>query len=290
MAIDLLDTVDITVDSTYNASTNPNFAADWAQFYFGDPVRKIAGFSLLWVNVPFTYHVIDATNNTFTLTVGATPYEIRLPYGTFNSLNFPNILQTSIAAAGVPNPTNFQSFVGTHDLKFVLYNSGSAFSLQFPTLETAHMLGFYGAVNTIFVSQNGTILDAQGSVLLGGAPVNYIQPVHVVNFQSCSTLKIWCSGLQGDSGAPARDINGKQLLLGIIPVNASYGGVINYTHEPQMIPYALDSLNSLALQVSMGDDRSFAFTNPETGTVLGSNFLPLNGQGFQVGIRLYRAA
>lgn len=288
MSIDLLDTVDITLDSTYNAATNPNFSADWAQFYFQDPVKKIVGFSLMWVNVPFTYHVIDATNNTFTLIVGAVTYEINLPYGTFNSFNFPTILQTALVGAGVPNANNFQSYVGAHDLKFVLYNSVSAFSLQFPTQSTAHMLGFYGPENTLFPSQNGTILDAQGSLLLGGAAVNYIQPANVVNFQSCSTLKIWCSGLQGDSGSPARDVGGKQLLIGIIPVNAPYGGVINYQHEPQMIPYAIDSLNTLALQVSLGDDRPYAFTNPQSGTVLGSTFLPLNGQGFQVGLRLYR--
>ena len=73
-----------------NQSKNENFyTTDWPNFFLGKPLNNVAALKITEVSIPFTFYLINATNNTFQFTEfdGTTTHTqtITIPIGNYSS-------------------------------------------------------------------------------------------------------------------------------------------------------------------------------------------------------------
>lgn len=274
------DSIDVVLDTT-GLNTNRQ---QWIDMRMSGAIENVTGYSLLWVRVPYAYDVIDSGNNEFVFNTGAVDYLCRLQIGTYNAAILQNVFQSALALAGVPNPYEFQIFVGSFDGQLVIWHPTRTFSLQWSNNVLTRMFGFSHIFSAASVS--GLTYDAHGALVNGGVAVNYLKSPDAVDLQSIANIKFWTS-IQSASPS-SRDVRNDQSITAIIPVTSSYGGVIHYRHKVQMLPMSSpQTVTDLRVQISAADDRESTYYDTPSGQFVKTNFLPIGGLGFQFGVRFY---
>ena len=72
-------------------------------------------------------------------------------------------------------------------------------------------------------------------------------------------------------------------LLGFWPVNSNYQGTIEYTNqESEFFPMSKSNISTIKLWLTIGNRTTY---HDGTNT---TNYLPLNGEAFQVGLKFYK--
>lgn len=274
------DSLDVVLDTVGRTSNKQQ----WIDMTLSGAIEDVVGYSLLWFRAPFAFDVIDSGNNEFIFTTGATDYLCRLQIGCYNATNIQNVMQTALYLGGVPNAQTYQVFVGLVDTQLVIWHPTQTFSVRWGNKVQSRLFGFGGFFNA--GSVNGVTYSDQGALLNGGNPVNYIKSPDVVDLININVLKFW-SSLQNDTPS-SRDLRSDQSLTAIIPVTSNYGDIINYRHKVQLLPISVpQTVTSMRVQVSAGDDRESTYYDTESGQLVKTNFLPLGGLGFQFGVRFY---
>lgn len=104
---------DQSVDGAYNP-------LNWPLFYLGRPLTNVAAIKILEVQIPFSYYVINAVNNTFVvyLTWGnyesTNYYTVTIPVGNYTSSSFSAAIATALnTATGYTWTVNYSNLTNT---------------------------------------------------------------------------------------------------------------------------------------------------------------------------------
>ena len=103
---------------------------DYPMFYFDDPITDIAYFKVLEAQIPFSYLVVNSTNNVFTVTEGVDSAIVTVPVGNYNTSLMVSALQTALNTASPTGKTYTVTFSSTTQ-KFSFVISSGTFVFTF---------------------------------------------------------------------------------------------------------------------------------------------------------------
>ena len=279
----IITPVDVLFDSEETSSgKNVSGNRDNPIFSLLPAISNCVGVSVIYVNVPFTYYVLDTTNNSFAFSYGGSAYSLlTLIPGTYNSSNISAQFISAVAVAGfAAAAADLVAYVDSTTSQFIVYSAANtAFAISFILggaigISCARTLGFneatYTASNSSFTLNNETVI----------AKVN-IQSPRVVNLSGPGQM--FLSSTFGSSiYGKVRNQTGASSLLGFWPVNSNYQGTIEYLREiPPMITFSKCSVSSLDMKLLLGNRTVY------NNGVSNVPYLPLQGEAYQIGIRFY---
>ena len=274
--------IDLILDSTL-ATDNTAFVTgtrDEPVFSLVPPIDDCVGISLIYANVPFTYYVIDDTNNKFgwTNNLGA-QFNCTIVPGTYNSINIGNQLIDALGRAGVTT-TSLIFYVDSTTGKMVIYDSANpSFSIRFAGYaDSAHQaLGFD---KTDYAASVQTFRDDAEQVITSKAVVFAPRVVNLTGPAQMYLASDFGSAVYGS----VRNQTGNQGLLGFWPVNSNYQGTVEFVREaPPIIPISRTSISRIKLGLLIGARTSYGIGD----TTARQSALGLNGEGYQIGLRFH---
>lgn len=284
----------------------------------------------MWVNVPFSFWVIDETNNTF-------EFMFREQYGTANDLGDVKsssfrVWKTLTLAPGTYTPIAFQQefrraiaagdffdsvqapallqkinciFMSTDGR--VIFNNGNAgenhFTIRFGNnVELAEMLGF---------RPNIEYWSGYGTVWKDGAPVDGGNNTYIASERTVKLIGVPRLNLHGslsgevDIGGGMTRVNknsGSDILVSF-PINGAFGSYLYNQLPSQPIVALSESIDTVSFYLTHGDRKKYSKRRTLDYASLPGvnasydmslyapsdvvNYLPLNGEGFQVCVRFF---
>lgn len=308
--MDEFNTIDIIIDSSVaNGSAVVN--RDAPEFTLLPPIEDVIGMSVISVQVPFTYYIIDNTCDQFVVTItgptnggGGTDYNggvytVTIPLGTYTSVNLPPMLNYCMQTAsqvtkvgGVGAATELGTVIGmttlidntTSAILFyvsgALYRNQTPFTISFlPATSAADVLGFSSAK----ASTTGVVNDNSDVPLNGGSSTNYLYSQNSVQLSGPPYLYLH-SNLASTSHQAVRNSTNSTDIIAAIEVNNNYQGTIDYSPQnPQKISFSKTSISNLNFYFTMGTRLSFDTTG------YAKRYLELQGQPFFMRLRFYKS-
>lgn len=279
----MLVPIDIIFDSDQvGESQNVTGSKDSPNFTMSPALEDCVGVSVTYANVPFTYFVIDGTNKTFVIDNGSTgPDTVTLEEGTYNVVNIVTQLKSKIdvAVSDWTSGVDYDLFIDSTTSKLVIYritSPANLFTLDFTANGLGKVLGFEKA---IYNSNSSVVLDDSDTLLTAR---HNIQAPRVINLSGPAQMF-----LDSDMGSvvygSVRNQDSSRALLGFWPVNSNYQGTIEYLNpNPEMIPITKTNVSQIRLSLTIGNLKTYNVKS------VSSNYLPLNGEPFQVGLRFWK--
>jgi hypothetical protein len=207
--------------------------SNWPKIFFGKPLENVAAVKILEATIPFTYYVINSTNNTFTLleSAGLGGGTVTIPVGNYTSSEFPAILKTALEVVGdltytvtYDNPSMKLTITGVP----AVVAGNRDFSFVFSSTSTlAQILGCRrGTSIQSTISTTAPILSPPDIAQLNGPPYLYL------NSRSLGSMVHLYLNSDGIINATGTGADGPQVCL--IPVNTTRGNTITYKDpDPQ---------------------------------------------------------
>jgi hypothetical protein len=260
--------VDLVLDSRTGNQT------DTPIFNLTIPISDVIGLSVFYANIPFSYYIIDETNNQFRLIIAATPYIITMVPGTYNALNLPSMVQDVVNTA---TSLNFIVFIDNTTSRFILYEPTASFTIEYLN-GVDHPFGV--DIQTIYT--DGTTLRPLKDNAEQSLNVYYHESPRTVNLTGPSQMFLHASLGSEIYGALFNGTNQNDIVA-FWPVNNNYQGFITYYHtSPPMIPVTKTTIKEISFYLSLG-------TRPTYGDGSGNtaSHLFLQGESFQFGIRFF---
>lgn len=203
-------------DSVTNSLQYVN--TDWPLFYLERPLYNVMGIKVLEAEIPFSYHVINSSNNTFTLVeplVGSAT--ITLPVGTYTATSLATILASLLTAASPASRTYTVTF-NTTTQRYSITTSFDTFTLTFG------VVGNPGITNPrLFLGMNAGANPSSGVLLVSPITVQSSGPNYV--FLNSDIL-----GISMETTLPQLYVagGGKGPQIAKIPMAANYNEICFY--------------------------------------------------------------
>lgn len=282
-----------------------------------DPIQDAVGMQILWVNVPFSFYVIDELNNRFYIyfksMVGSTnesdkfnagmadtwvPLDIKP--GTYTPQAFQMEFRRVVVEAGIfvsnyPVTTNIFCLINTSDGKMTIYHTltqSFTFGVRFDNEELADILGF---------QPGREVWSTAGNVWTGGVPAGtgplprYVTGEYTVKMNGPQRLVLHGT-LSGQNVGSARiNDNSEGDTVLSFPITNNVGSYLFYQPNQIVLPIDRTSMSTLSFYFTQGDRKRYVKRNAiaQQSQFVGDpyppyevvNYLPFNGEGFQVCIR-----
>lgn len=257
---------------------------DWPNFLLGRPLEHIAAIKILEVQIPYSFYLITAENNTFTLheetgyrTNVYTTSTVTLPVGNYTSASIQPALAAALDAASVAignNHTYTVTYAALTGKLTIVAGSPHLYQRFYFTFGTAGdfgndsprlWLGFNGGASAIAYSLSGSVaanLTAPNVLNLSGP--NYLY----LNSYSLGSL---CN-LYLPEGSDPLPSGGLGPQMAKIPCTVNPGGIIFWQDPDPQKWFDVQNLNNFA-------QADFYFT---MGNVIGQNPLRFNGNTFSL--------
>lgn len=271
-----------TIDLLFDSSNFVTGSQDNPTWNLSDKrLDNIVGMQILYSTIPFSYYVIDITNNKFILTDTAVNYTIQIAPGTYNANNFVTQLVQAFKLASVPNYTNYTFFVNASTAHLIIYNNVNGFSISLPSVGYSTYIGFTGTV----ASTLGQITDNTNTYVNAGANTNYVISQAICNLLGANQLYLHSPELSSILTAKIFNETQQGDLLFVVPSIAPYLGYNEYlaTHNLYLRcrPY---SISNISMYITVGTQQDY---QAQSGTIT-TKYLCLQGTPFQIGIRFYK--
>jgi hypothetical protein len=295
--------------------------------FFVDRLDNVSAMQVLWVNVPFSFWVIDEINNKIQMKfidpesipggadsvlaagVSGVYKDILLMPGTYTPAAFQQEFRRAIANAGffktefaaASIASIFCLFDSSNSRMFIYSTLGQdqRFHMKFPNTEIAEMLGF--RYNYEYQAGYGQVWSQGAPVRASG--VRYLVSERTVKLSGVPRLNLHGS-LSSDISkvgglTRVNDQSGSDRLL-TFPITGQFGSYLYYQIPSQPIPVSSESINRVSFYLTQGDRKQYSkrrtsdysdgigwhdmslFTTYDI-----VNYLPLNGEGFQVCVRFF---
>lgn len=303
----------------FNSSQSTNEDKDKPRFTVGS-VSNVVGYSFSYLVVPFSYYIIDHSNNSLFLHQSATynnetvwfVFELLLKPGTYSADNFTNewtraVTETSTrnyyyfvngvktygtvptTLNGASNPPKyvddrdkFKFFVETEAGRSVFYHTTREFKIEFK-----NCFEVFGHSDSSEKSSVNTALWRDGVKVEAGAAIHVLRSPKVVRFIGPTTLTLHSTLPFTNS---VRDPQGSREFALRVPVSGNFGSYMTFAGNGEMIPCSGSSLSDLWFWLTLGDkkdyyvyDSAFAVQAPKQKL----DYLPLNGEEFTVALKIY---
>ena len=307
--------VDVVLDSSdiqYNqGSTN------YPRFILNPDIQDCVGVSLVSAVIPFSYNVIDGTNNQFlVLKNGATPspfvanfYLCTIKPGTYNSINIIPELQSALANAVSTTgsvldiSSYFSIWVDTTNSLLTFYApqvsaANIDFRIQFdytvPNGYTLTNTETRTSINSVarilgFI-QNDGFVDAATTALFDNSETKYTTGTYVTSDFSIrltgEDVVYIHSNLASNVFGYVRNSTPSTDIIAAVSVNNNYQGSIEYSNPfPQRIPFSKKNIgnDAITFYITLGNRTSFK----ADGTTL-TDYLDMKGLGYTLILRFYQ--
>jgi len=209
----------IYINSTDRESGNSsNFSINIAsQIRYPNNYDRV---TLLGVNIPKSYYLINSTNNTFTITENSVVKTITIPNGNYSLSTMVSALQTLITAAC--------SFI------YVVSSSTLTGKITFTVSSNIGQPYFNFSTNNLY-----RVLGFDKSIYQMSA--NVLTSVNVVNFQLTNVIRIYCN------------IAEKNLLATVLPNVSDYSSIIFTEYTPTFTSKICTATNISIVQLTLID-------------------------------------
>lgn len=269
--------IDLVLDSAEKTAGSK----DYPSFTLSPAIEDVVGATVFYANIPFTYDVVDYTNNVCLIFVGGTPQLFDLTIGTYTSSNLLVELSKRLQDSGLSGAANYKFFIEADTNRLIIYNdAGVSFSwLTTSSRTSASLLGFEAGQS--YDSFTGTLIDSTDTVI---GPFPYVRSPFSVNLSGSGQMYLHCPQLQGYIKGAIRSGPNMSDIVGFWPVNANYLNYIIYQNAiPAVVPFTQTTISNLDFYLTLGSKNSY-------GTSASSlqKYLSLKGQTFQIGIRFYK--
>ncbi|KAJ3317595.1 hypothetical protein HDV06_001358 [Boothiomyces sp. JEL0866] len=213
-----------------NRSNNIQSDLSYATFYLQNSIKDIIGITLSSFVCPNTFYTIDARNNNFSFTTdGVTIKTVSLPTGVYTSSTFAtelaSLIQSSIGGAAtcsiVCDTNTFKTTITT--------------SVAIQIVDVAHNCYYEaGIIDLSIVSPTFQLVTVSDSTY---------------DFSGVKAINI-------SSNIPSKQVvNTNKSILGVIPVNVGYAGIISYQNvSNHYIDISLQDMNQFTF--SLSDERN----------------------------------
>jgi hypothetical protein len=256
--------VDLVLDSTTNDNRDsPTFTLD-------PDVQDVVGFCWMWVRIPFTYYVIDETCNEFEFNGLLS----RIKPGTYNPLTLQAAFQNAIRDAGQVNAQNYSLFVSNSTDLLSIW-SLSPFVMRFNSQLLADIFGF--TLTNFYGSELRTAVDQNNNPLNGGLPVNILTGQNPAELNGPEMINVNCNDFRDGE----RLDEDRFPILAAVPVEVEYKQKIVLWNYPEIVTRFRRNVSNIRFNLTLGKRSTYEVNGIRT------SYLPLNGKGFQVKIRLY---
>jgi hypothetical protein len=271
MDLSKYDYVELYLDSLDSIPTNSGYLnTDWPTFYLTRPLYNIAAIKVLQAEIPFSYYVINALNNRFSLTEPAGTATVTLPVGNYNSTTLSAALATVLTSTS--SGLNGRTYTVTYNNsleKFTITSSTGDFVLTFTDSNQTNprnVIGFLPGTNT----SSGSVLAAPYTSQISGPNYVYVNSTQIGSITN-TLLPQNSVNLQSGQKGPQ---------IARVPIRCNPGDVSFYKDPCPDHWFDLENLRqiqSLDLYLTLGNQA------PEQA-------LRLNGQNFSVklGVLLYK--
>jgi hypothetical protein len=271
---------------------------DFPTFQVEPALENVVAYQVLWTNVPFSFYTIDQSNNQFIMKCNNALDElieqvITIKPGTYTPEALRNQLRAAIGSSVLPDAVHYDCLIQPNNARFFIYNkrnsnSSRPFYLQFLDSSLASMLGF--VANTTYTATWGQYFK-DGEVIKnttdppgpGGENVIWgLEAPRVSNLMQSPYLHFHATfnGMRNDA---ARMHDGYDQLLITTPITSNFTSMILYQGIPEPINLGGSySIYNLAMYLTHGERTEYRTLDNQR-----VNYLPLNGEGFQVCIRFY---
>jgi len=189
---------------------------------------------LLNAQIPYSFYVINYTNNQFKYQLGsATIFTSTIPVGNYNG----NSLITALKAALTSNLITLTISLSAIDGKLTFTHASSNFTFYSLTYSILPILGFLSGTN--YTSTSFTLTTYYPLNLLG---------IKTLQIRSSNLIMSNISSVQG----------GQTTLLSTIPVDCTPFGMINYADKGNnLMTIHNDSLDDLQIEIIDGENGEF---------------------------------
>jgi hypothetical protein len=266
--------VEVYLDSLDSVQTDPAFLkTDWPTFYLNRAVQNVAKMKVLSAEIPFSYYVINATNNTFFLTESSSAL-VTLPVGNYTSSTLSSTLGTALTTASLGLGSRTYTVTYNNTTQKLSITSTGAFSLTFGSSNDSgqtnprFILGFNGGV----ISSVGNAITAPNAVQITGPNYVYLNSTQLGSITQ-TFLPLNSINLQSGQKGPQ---------IARIPIQCNPGDVSYYTDPAPEKWFDLENLRQI-----QNLDLYFTLGNQSV-----ERALRFNGQNFSVklGLLLYKNA
>lgn len=290
-----------TVDIVFDSSRRDSQTLDNPKFFIRN-IDNVVGISIAWVSIPFTFYMIDNTNNTFQLRSGlastissATWGTYYLKPGTYSAQTFP--YEWSRVLGGSPaseNNLDWVTYVDSVSSRFTLYNTGLDTSTETAQIRfngnssLAKMLGF--DADTVYQTQVVSTHWVDGKKVNSGNPVHLLIAPQQVNFVP-PTIDLHSVRLSG-AVTCQRDPGNEDTKILTIPVLGNFTSQIQFQPSMGMVPTPSRlTFTDVDFALRLPDRTVYSIgavdPNPNPAPATSSN-MSLNNVPFQVCVRFYR--
>jgi hypothetical protein len=296
----MLVPIDIVFDSIQVGSENVTGTTDNPQFNLRPSLEDVVGVSLLYACVPFTYYVIDTTNNKFRVNLGvgtgSTPLLTAIAEiipGTYNLTNIllqleDAIKRTSLVFLNPGNGTMWNFFVDDTTSKLVTYLDGGNhlawdwFELDFTVANSAHEALGFAARN--YRSTTGSFRDNAEQIITA----DHLIAPKVINLSGPNQMYLG-SSLASTLHGSVRNHASQNQLLGFWPITENYQGIIDVMREtpPMMYFGQKTSVSNVSFELTIGNRQTYSHIDISGSSVIRQH-LSLNGEPYQIALRFYK--
>lgn len=276
--------IDLVLDSGDRSSGNK----DYPSFTLSPPIEDVVGATVFYANVPFTYDVVDYTNNVCQLVkdpLGVNTEQLfTLTIGTYTSTNILTELTERLQDSGLSGAANFKFFIESDTNRLMIYNAtaGATSNFQWKTTSSrtsAAILGF--EPDQTYAAEFGSIIDEND---LKTGNVYYVRSPFSINLSGSGQMYLHCPQLQGYLKGAIRSGPNMSDIVGFWPVNANFLNYIIYQNSiPAVVPFTQTTISSLDFYLTIGSRRTYG---EDANSV--RKYISLKGQTFQIGIRFYK--
>ena len=272
----------IPIDVILDSNDKDYGTKDYPNFILHPSVEDVVGVSCFYASVPFTYNVVDAQNNKFTIAItGGSTYNVVLTEGSYTTTSLIQEIRAQFRDLDVGSDyLSFNFFIDGDTNEFVIYNNATPdhqFTLTFPALDGAgELLGFENG--STYTSSNADILDNSDTLLLS---TEYIRGPYSVNLSGPSQMFLHCPQLQGLIKDSVRAGGSGNDVVAFWGVNSNYLGYITFDpHNPAIIPFTQTTISNLSFYLTLSSKEKYGSA--------GAPQLSLKGLSYQIGLRFYR--
>lgn len=254
-----------SVAADYGMSST-NSVLNWPIFKIGGkkPLENIAGVKILEVQIPFSWYIVNSTNNTFLLrepTGG--DRTVTIPVGNYTSGTLTTALQTALRAASANTllyVVSYNSIIG----KFSIVNgvgTSSTFSFVFQngvigdnSTSPIEFLGFNRGIATSIFGSGANTLNAPNVANITGANYLYVNSSKLGNLTDMYLPQTSDNSANGNSGPE----------MAKVPIGVQPGGTIVWIDPSPTMFFDLENLSSLTeidFYLSLGNSNQILDLN-----------------------------
>lgn len=184
---------------------------------------------LLNAQIPYSFYVINYTNQVLKMTLGATPITVNIPVGNYNATNLISAILAAVATVG------FNITISSTTGKLTLTYS-TTFSIDNTVqYSIASVLGF-----------SSGITSSVGTSLVAPYPLNLLG-IKTLQIRSYNLIMNNISSVQG----------GQTVLLANIPVSCTPFGMIDYVDRGNIMTIHNQDLDDLDIEIIDGESGNY---------------------------------